>query len=105
MKIEILEFKAHQKNTLQGFVDLLIVDVGLQLKGCTLHEKGGKQWIGLPARPYEKDGAQAWARIVDFPEKEDYRAFQDAAMNALREYQAGQPGRAPQAQEPADIPF
>lgn len=104
MKIEITDYKEHQKNSLLPFVDLLIVDVGAQLKGCTLHESNGKRWIGLPAKPYDKgDGTQGWARMIDFPEREDYLAFQNAALAALQVFREVRPGG--DTQQPADFPF
>ena len=55
-----------------------------QIRGCALHESNGKRWLGLPAKPYDKnDGTQGWTRIVDFPQRDDYFAFQDAALAAL----------------------
>ena len=101
MKIEILEFKEHHKNTLQGFVDLLIIDTGLEIRGCTLHEKTDSKWIGLPGRAFEKNGEQCWANILNFPDPEHRRQFQDAALIALREYR----GSHPAGQAQADIPF
>lgn len=104
MKVKVTDYKAHQQNTLQAFVDLLIVDVGAQIKGCTLHEKNGSRWIGLPARAYEKDGETAWARIIDFPEREDYRAFQDAALAALESHLSGDGGSVTPVAD-GDLPF
>ena len=57
--MKILDFKPFSKNTLLGFFDLEL-DSGLILSGCALHEKNGKRWIGLPAKPITKpDGSQS----------------------------------------------
>ena len=87
MAIQIQEFRKFKKNSLQGFVTLLLPTVGLQVKDCTLHESGGKRWIGLPAKPYQaEDGSTKYSYIISFPDKRVYGAFQDQALNALDEY-------------------
>ena len=84
MKIEILKYRAHSKNTLQAFLDLLITPGGIEIRDATLHDKSGKRWIGLPAREYkDKDGKQAWAKTVAFPEDRDHWDFQRAALDAM----------------------
>ena len=88
MEIEITNFRAYQKNTLQGFIDLVVTPPGIEIREATLHEKGGKRWIGLPAKPYtDREGKEAWSKIVAFPENADYSAFQQAALTAVDAYQ------------------
>ena len=86
MGIEIINFKPFKKNTLRGFLDVKLTNMGLTIKGCTYHQKNGKSWIGLPARPYEDDsGNTTWTNILFFDE--DYHVrFQSAALKALEEY-------------------
>ncbi|TPV99127.1 MAG: hypothetical protein USCAAHI_01433 [Beijerinckiaceae bacterium] len=63
---KILNFKKLQKNTLHGIFDLELPFAGMILRGCCLHEKEGKRWIGWNAKPYEKqDGTKSWENIVD----------------------------------------
>jgi hypothetical protein len=63
----ILDFKPFEKNTLRAFFSLELAS-GLILRGCTLHTKNGKFWVGLPAKPYTTDtGAQSWAANYRFP--------------------------------------
>jgi hypothetical protein len=72
----VLNFKPLERNTLRGFFDLELPSE-LVLSGCTLHEKNGKFWTGLPAKPWTKtDGSQSWAKIVDFRDKETSDKFQ-----------------------------
>ena len=86
MEVEATGFKPFRKNTLRGFVDLALPAVGLVLLGCTLHEKNGSRWIGLPARPYQNDQNQiCWAQIIDHTSKEARQAFQRAALAAVEE--------------------
>src|SRR5690348_13620190 len=78
----ILGFKPFEKNTLRGFFDIELAS-GLILRGCTLHEKNGRRWVGLPAKPYAaNDGAQSWAAIVDFRDKRTAARFQELATAA-----------------------
>jgi hypothetical protein len=59
---------------------------GLILRGCTLHTKNGKFWVGLPAKPYTTDtGAQSWAAVVDFRDKRTAARFQEMAIAAAVE--------------------
>jgi hypothetical protein len=58
MKVICKQFRAFERNTLLGFVELEIVEIGLSIKECTVHRKGDRQWIGLPGRPQiDKSGA------------------------------------------------
>ena len=75
----VLDFKPYSKNTLKGFFDLRLAS-GMVLCGCTLYEKNGRYWIGLPAKSYLKDdGEQAWCRIIDFSDKETHDRFLQAS--------------------------
>ena len=81
----ILDFKPFEKNTLRAFFALELAS-GLILRGCTLHTKNGKYWIGLPAKPYTTDtGAQSWAAIIDFRDKQTAARFQEMATVAAVE--------------------
>ena len=81
----ILDLKQFEKNTLRAFFSLELAS-GLILRGCTLHTKNGKFWVGLPAKPYTTDtGAQSWAAIVDFRDKRTAARFQEMATAAAVE--------------------
>jgi hypothetical protein len=82
----IENWKPFQKNTMQGFVDLVLPS-GLILRSCTLHEKGNKRWIGMPAKSYTDDaGSTKWVTMVDFTTKEGHARFQEAALEAVERY-------------------
>lgn len=87
MSIKVTHFRAHSKNTLQGFFTAQLTNIGLEIRDATLHEKDGKRWIGLPAKPYEKeDGTTGYAFIVKFYEKDKWNQFQKATLEALDKY-------------------
>jgi hypothetical protein len=86
----ILGFKPFERNTLRRFFEIELAS-GLILRGCTLHEKNGRRWVGLPAKPYATDtGAQSWAAIVDFRDKRTAARFQElATAAAVAAYERG----------------
>jgi hypothetical protein len=90
--VRSMEFKPFSKNTLRAFFDLGLAS-GMILAGCTLHEKNGHHWVGLPAKPYLKDGVQTWAPIIDFRDKTTRERFQQQvtplAVAALEQAQNG----------------
>jgi len=68
--IEIINYKPYQKNTLQGFLDLRMTQIGLEIRGICVHEKNGSRWLQLPSKPYTKeDGSQGWQYILEFYDK------------------------------------
>jgi hypothetical protein len=75
-------WKEHTRNTLKGFFDLELPS-GLIIHDCMLHEKNGKRWVGLPARPYQKDGKTEYARILGFDSAEAHARFQEEAVAAV----------------------
>ena len=101
MVVEITSFRKYQRNSLQAFLNLLLTNVGLEIKDCTLHSANGKKWIGLPAKPYDKeDGSTGYSYIIKFPEKDKYAAFQKQALRAVEQYLATQ-----KEVSDEDIPF
>jgi hypothetical protein len=81
----VLQFRAFEKNTLRGFLSLELPS-GMILHGCTLHEKNGSRWVGVPAKEYEKDGTKTWAPLVEFTSKEAREKFQACALAAFDAY-------------------
>jgi hypothetical protein len=77
------KFRPFSRNTLQGFCTLLLPS-GLRLHDCTLHEKEGKRWVGLPSRPYkDESGRQKWSAVVDIPDYATRERFCVAALAAI----------------------
>lgn len=99
MAIEIVAFKPMDKGTLRGFLTVKLTNVGMEIRDCTLHDKEGRRWIGLPSRQYEKvDGTTTWTPIVLFYDRDKEGQFRAATLKALEEFMA-----APEPDE--DIPF
>lgn len=83
----VKEWRPYSKNTLRAFVSFEIPP-GMILHGCTLHERDGSRWVGMPARQYQKDGISTWAPIVELTNKEARDRFQAAALAAIDRYLA-----------------
>ena len=84
--IEISNYKEHRKNTLRGFFDVRLTNMGLEIRGCCLHEKDGNQWIQLPSKPFEKDDdSMGWKYILDFYKSDKREAFQNMVLDALKQ--------------------
>jgi hypothetical protein len=90
--IRCIGFRAHQKNTLRGFVDLELTRVGLVIRDCTWHRhENGKEWVGFPARSYtDKNGETQWQALIEFASgakaaREQFQAQALAAIHAVAE--------------------
>jgi hypothetical protein len=79
--IKVANFKAFEKNTLQGIFDLELPFGGIILRGCTFHRKGDKHWVGFPGKPFAtQDGTQSWTNIVDFSDNKSKYLLQDKIL-------------------------
>jgi len=88
IQVACLKFRAFEKNTLQGFVDL--ETYGITICDCTLHLKEGKRWVSFPARPYKtQDGKDSWVPLVKIHDREYYFSFQRAALEAIDRFTGG----------------
>jgi|AntAceMinimDraft_16_1070373.scaffolds.fasta_scaffold61780_1 hypothetical protein len=84
--IKIESFKEYKKNTLQGFVTVKLTTIGLEIRDITVHNKNDSRWIGLPAKPYEKDGKTQYSYIVNFYDNNAGDKFQAQVLEGLDEY-------------------
>lgn len=84
MAVKITNFRTFSKNTLLGFFNILLTNVGLEIRDATLHEKNGKRWICLPAKPYQDEaGETKYSYIIKFMDREKSDQFQTAVLKAL----------------------
>lgn len=91
--IEIIAFRKLVKNTLQGFVTVRMTKIGIEIRDITVHEKNGKRWLGMPAKPQidktgspikDSNGKSKYVFIIDFYEKSFKEKFQEAVLNELQ---------------------
>ena len=88
-------WKPFERNTLRGFADLWLRAARLHVRGCAVHEKNGKRWVQLPARP-QLDKGQAlvrdaagkiqYATILQFDDREVAERFNVAALKAVEDF-------------------
>jgi len=82
----VSNWKAHEKNTLQGFLSLTLPS-GMVIHNCTFHRQGEARWIGLPSRQYAKDGGSiAYAPLIEFATKDAWERFKAAALEAVERF-------------------
>ena len=88
-------FKPFERNTLRGFADLHLAAARLNIHGCAVHERDGKRWIQLPARPQldknrnlvkDADGKITYARVMEFDSREVAERFSEAALKAIDDF-------------------
>ncbi|MFO1097900.1 MAG: hypothetical protein U1E81_06395 [Xanthobacteraceae bacterium] len=94
MKIVCTNFRVFERNTLQGFTDLEIFDIGLTVRECTVHRKGDRWWIGLPGKPQidksgnvirdPQSGKPAYVNILQFTGRSFADEFASDAITAIR---------------------
>ena len=86
LKIAASNFRPYQRNTLRGFVDLTLTEIGLTIRSATLHEKNDKQWIGLPAKPmFDKEGKPIMDQRTG---KQQYQNIIDVSLGMRDEFQS-----------------
>lgn len=78
--------KAHSNNTLRAFVDFTLLDIGLEIKGCAIHERENRRWLSLPSREYVKNGERTWIPVVEFSSREARDRITNAVLAAFDEF-------------------
>lgn len=84
--IRCINLRRYEKNTLQGFADLELVNTGLVLRDCTWHKKDGKEWVSFPAKAYKTaTGDTAWQPLVEFAQdaQQAREQFRKQALEAI----------------------
>ena len=84
--LEVLDWKAHEKNTLQAFLSLSLPS-GMILHGCSYHRRNDSRWIGVPSNKFTKaDGSVSYTPIVEFTTDDAHRRFQQQAIACVDRY-------------------
>lgn len=103
MTIECMEFKPHNNKNLIGFANFWVPKMGLEIYGCSLHQKEGRRWLNLPSREYkDAEGVVKYMPVIRFRDKDHYNAFIDACKRAIDAWCAenAPKEKAPKAVEP-----
>jgi hypothetical protein len=89
------EWKAVSKNTLKGFCTLHIAEMRLSIRDVAVHERGGKRWAQLPARPQldrnqqlirNSDGKLEYASLMSWDSRAVADAFSARVVEAVLEH-------------------
>jgi hypothetical protein len=92
LSVRILSFKPLRSNTLVGFVDLVIPDLHLEIYEATVHQSGGRRWVGLPAKAQidrdgrvrrDERGKVLYSAVLRFNDNLTRDAFSERVVEAL----------------------
>ncbi len=92
-----------ERNTLRGFADLFLPSLHLEIRDCAVHEKNGKRWVQLPAKPQldnnrelvrDPAGKIQYATIMRFRDRPTADAFSGAVVTAIQDFELGIDGAA-----------
>jgi hypothetical protein len=79
----VRDLKKVEKNTLRAFLTLETAS-GLVFREVSLHEKEGKRWISMPAKPFTKnDSTTGYKPMIEFRDAATRHAFQSQALEAI----------------------
>ena len=91
MTLKCTDFRRYTSGTLLGFGTFENTDTGMAIGDCPIHEKNGKRWVGMPARPMlDRDrnlitegGKVQYAQVITFTTKEARDVWVGQALRAL----------------------
>jgi hypothetical protein len=109
MKITCKRFSPLLRNTMVGFAEITIADIGMTMRDVAIHTKGGATWASPPSKPQIRDGAVvkdesgkvAYFNIFEFSDRAARDRFSAAVIEAVRATADGQ--RALGGQSDADV--
>jgi hypothetical protein len=85
-----MKFMPFQKNTLRGFTEISLVDIGMTIRDVTVHTKNDYTWASPPAKPQIKDGAVVtengkaqYVNIIEFSSREIRDDFSISVVDAV----------------------
>ena len=96
--LECTDWRPCERGTLRGFADLILPSLHLEIRDCAVHEKNGKRWVQLPARPQldrnrelvrDPTGKIQYATILKFRDHPTSIAFSAAAIMAIQAFELG----------------
>jgi hypothetical protein len=78
LSVVVEAFKPMRSNTLYGFITIPISELHLRIADLTAHEKNGRRWVGLPAKPQidrsgtarkGENGKPLYTPVLEFTDK------------------------------------
>ncbi len=88
MAIECIGFKSVEKGNMLGVANLFLTNVGMEIYGCTLHQKDGRRWVNLPVKEFKdkETGETKYFQFIKFPDSRFHNAFVKGAKEAIDEW-------------------
>ena len=91
MTVTCQDWRAMRRNTLQGFAAIRIDELRLIVHDVAVHEKEGRRWAQLPAKPQVRDGALVigdggkpqYFPVLEFADRATRDAFSKAVCAAI----------------------
>lgn len=99
--IECIGFKSHVSGALQGFANLRVPKMGIEVFGCSIFVKEGRRWMSMPSREYlDRDtGEKKYISTFRFMEKQHQDSFCKAALQAIDFWREQNPEPEPEASQ------
>jgi hypothetical protein len=66
---------------LKGFVDIEIEEIGIEIRGLSIHKVNGNSWVRMPVRTRE-NGKSSW--IVYFKDLATWKHIESEILNLLK---------------------
>jgi hypothetical protein len=94
--IEILKYKAIDKNFLMGFVDVKFSSEygSMYVKDISLFKKGEERWLSFPSQVYEKEGKKKYKQYLGFESADHMQKFQRELFEKLEKSPTFRPAEA-----------
>jgi hypothetical protein len=78
LEFRIREWRPRENGSLRGFFTI-VTPSGLAIRGCSLHEKGGRRWINMPSREWiDKTSQKQYAKFIEFVNRTLLDRFSEA---------------------------
>lgn len=91
MHIECKRYKAINKGTFVGYADLFLPEIGIEIFGCTLHQKDEKRWVNLPSKSFKTNkGVDKFSPIVRFKDPSAFKDFCICAKESIDNFMKSQ---------------
>ena len=105
MIVMVRDYRPYEKNTLKAFVALEILDIGMTIKDCTVHQRDGRAWIGFPGKKFtDKEGNDQWTNILEIKDDDKREEFRSSAVAAIKKFVETQNSRNDRPTDDDDTP-
>lgn len=85
--IKCIGYISVKNGTFRGFADILLEEEGIEIYGCTLHSKDGKNYLNLPSRSYkDSKGKEKHSPVIRFSNPKRFAEICEQAKEAIDTY-------------------